>query len=142
MQLSGRNQFPTRNTKFANSSVHAEFLLSESSCFQIWELRPISKTFDGKIAWYHEVFQIITLHPRDKNLLYLQGYLESTVSKCLLLWFDFGDFSGKNNCKEIIDCESLSRGLASGQSSVMIIGLLVNTEVRYGASIYGLYIYS
>ena len=36
---------------------------------------PISKTFDGKIARYHEVFKIITPQPRDKNLLFLQGYL-------------------------------------------------------------------
>ena len=56
--------------------------------------------------------------------------------------FDFGDFSGKNNWKEIIDCESLSRGLASGQNSVMIIGLLVNIGAKYGASICGLYTYS
>ena len=51
--------------------------------------------------------------------------------------FDFGDFSGKNNWKEIIDCERLLRELASGQGSVMIIGLLVNTGAKYGASIYG-----
>ena len=43
--------------------------------------------------------------------------------------------------KEIIDCDSLSRGLISGQSSVMIIGLLVNTGAKYGASTYGLYTY-
>ena len=103
-------------------------------------LRPRSKTFDGKIAY--KVFQIITLHPRDKNLLFLQGYLKSTVSKYPYLCFGFGDFSGKNNWKEIIDCDSLSRGLASGQSSVMTTGLLVNIWTKYGPSIYGLYTYS
>ena len=50
--------------------------------------------------------------------------------------FGFGDFSDKNNWKEIISCESLSRGLASGQSSVMKIGLLVNTDAEYGVAIY------
>ena len=99
-------------------------------------IKAISNTFDGKIAWYYEVFQIITLQPRDKNLLFLQGYLKSTVSKCMCLCFGFGDFSGKNNWKEIIDCESFSRVLASGQSNVMIIGLLVNTGAKYGASVY------
>ena len=138
MQLNGRNQFPTRNTKFVNSAVHAECLFSESSCFQIWSLRPISKTSDGKIAWYLELFQIITLQPCDKSLLFLQGYLESTVSLCPV----FSDFSGKNNWKEIIVCKSLLRGLASGQSSDMIICLLVNTGAQYGAWIYGLYTYS
>ena len=38
-------------------------------------------------------------------------------------------------------CESLSRGLASGKSSVMIIGLIVNTGAKYGASICDLYTY-
>ena len=87
-----------------------------------------NKTFDGKIARYHKVFLIITLHPRDQNLLFLQGYLESTISKCSCL--RFGDFSGKNNWKKIIDCKTFSRGLASVQSSV-IIGLLVNTGAKY-----------
>ena len=50
-----------------------------------------------------------------------------------LLCFGFVNFSGKNNWKEIIDCESLPWGLASGQSSVMIIDLLVNTGDKYGA---------
>ena len=49
----------------------------------------------------------------------------------------FGDSSGKNNWKEIIDCKSLLRGLASRQSSVVIIGLLVNTGAKYGTSKYG-----
>ena len=70
-------------------------------------------------------------------MLFLQGDLESIVSRCTCLCFDFGDFSGKNNWKEIIDCERLLRGLASGQGSVMITGLLVNTGAKYGASIYG-----
>ena len=69
-------------------------------------------------------------------MLFLQGYLESTVMNCTCLCFGFSDFSGKNNWKEIIGCESLSWGLASGQSSVVIIGLLVNTGAKYGASIY------
>ena len=70
-------------------------------------LRPIRKTFDGKIAWYHKVFETVTLQPRDKHLLFLKRYLESTVSKCACLYFGFGDFSGKNNCKQIIDCKSV-----------------------------------
>ena len=49
-------------------------------------------------------------------MLFLQGHLESNVSKYTCLCFGFSDFSGKNNCKEIIGCENLSRGLASGQS--------------------------
>ena len=75
----------------------------------------------------------MTLQSRDKNWLFLQGSLESTVSKCT--HFGFGDFSGKYNWKGIIDFKSLSQGLASGQSSFMIIGLLVNTGAKYGASI-------
>ena len=89
-----------------------------------------------KLKWYHKVFQIITLKPYDENLLFLRGYPESTVSKCMFLCFDFGDFSGKNNWKEIIDYKSLSQGLASGQSSVMTTDLLVNTGAKYGASIH------
>ena len=56
------------------------------------------------------------------------GYLESTG-------LDY--FSGKNNCSrknslnDIKGCESLSRRLALGQSSVMIISLLVNILPRY-----------
>ena len=42
----------------------------------------------------------------------------------------------------MIGCESVSGVLASGQSSVVIIGLLVNTGAKYGASIYDLYTYS
>ena len=68
----------------------------------------------------------------------LQGHPESIMSKCMCLWFSFGDFSGKNNCKEKIDCESLLRRLASEQDSVMITGLFVNTGSKYVASIYGL----
>ena len=49
---------------------------------------------------------------------------------------------GKRVRKEIIGCESLARGLALGQSSIMIIGLLVNTGAKYGASEYDLYTYS
>ena len=63
-------------------------------------------------------------------MLLLQGYLESTVNKCTCLCFDFGDFSGKKNWKEITDWESLLQGLASGKGSVMIIGLLVNTVAK------------
>ena len=63
-----------------------------------------------------------------KNLLFLQGYLESTVSKCTCLCFDFGDFSGKKKLKRNNKLgKSLLQGLASGQGSVMIVGLLVNT---------------
>ena len=114
-------------------------LFSESSCFQIWKLRPISQTFAGKITWYHEVFQIITLQPCGINSLFPQSYLEPTVRKCTSLYFGFSDFSGKNNWKEIIGCKRLWPGLASEQSSVMIIGLLANTGAKYGASIHDLY---
>ena len=110
LQLSGHNQFPTCNTKFVNLTVHSECLFSESRYFQIWSLRPINETFDGKIAWYHEVFQIITLQLRDKN--FLKGYLESTVSKCSCQCLGFGDLSGKNNWKEITDSESFLQKLA------------------------------
>ena len=72
-------------------------------------------------------------------MLFLQGYLESAVSKCTCLCFGF---SGKNNWKEILDCENILWGLASEQGSVMIICLLVSTGAKYGASIYGLYTYS
>ena len=41
--------------------------------------------------WYHEVFQIITLQPRETNFLFLQGHLESTTSKYICLCFDFSD---------------------------------------------------
>ena len=44
----------------------------------------------------------------------------------------------ENTVSKIIDCESLFLGLASGQGSVMIFGLLVNTGAKHGASIYGL----
>ena len=45
-------------------------------------------------------------------------------------------FLGKNDSKEIIDCESLLQGLVSEQ------GLLANTGAKYGASIYSFYTYS
>ena len=80
--------------------------------------------------WYHKVFHIITLQPCDKNLLFVQSYLESTISKCTCLCFNFGNFSGKNNWKEIIDCESLSWALASGQSSVVILVCLWTLELN------------
>ena len=54
--------------------------------------------------------------------------------KCICLCFGFSDLSGKKNLKEIIDCESLSQGLASWHSSVIIIGLLVNTRAKYSVS--------
>ena len=98
LQLSGRSQFPTHNTKFFNSAVILDF--SKSSCFQIWQLRPISKTFDSKIPWYHKVFQIIIFHPCDKNMLFLQGYRESTVCKSLCMCFGFGNFLGKTTEKK------------------------------------------
>ena len=50
----------------------------------------------------------------------------------MCLCFGFVEFSGKNNWKEIIDCKSSVWGLASGQSSSMIIGLLLNTGAKYG----------
>ena len=50
----------------------------------------VRKTF-GKIAQYNKVFQIINLQLRNKNWLILQGYVESTVSKCTFLCFGFGD---------------------------------------------------
>ena len=49
----------------------------------------ISKTFVYKITWYHEVFQIITHQGRGTNLVFLQGYLESTACKRISLCFDF-----------------------------------------------------
>ena len=49
----------------------------------------ISKTFVYKITWYHEVFQIITHQGRGTNLIFLQGYLESTACKRISLCFDF-----------------------------------------------------
>ena len=45
-------------------------------------------------------------------------------------------FLGKKHWKEIIGRDSLSRGLASGNSSVIIIGLLVKPGAKYGASRY------
>ena len=56
--------------------------------------------------------------------------------KCKCVCFGFSDFSGKINWKKIIGCESLSQGLASGHSSVIIIRLLVNTGAKYVGSIY------
>ena len=56
----------------------------------------------------------------------------------LWLWWLFWE----NNWKEILVCENILWGLASEQGSVMIIGLLVNTGAKYGASIYGLYTFS
>ena len=53
---------------------------------------------------------------------------------CLCL--GFSDFSAKNNSTEIIGCKSLSRGLASRHSSIIIIGLLVNTGAEYSASVF------
>ena len=55
----------------------------------------VNKTFDCKIASYHEVFQIIGLQQRHKNLLFLQGYPESTVNK------SFG-FVGFNRLQKLI----------------------------------------
>ena len=42
----------------------------------------MSKTVVYKIAWYHEVYQIITHQTRDANLLFLQGHLESNARLC------------------------------------------------------------
>ena len=56
--------------------------------------------------------------------------------------FSFSGFSRKSNWKKIIGSESLSRGLASGNSSVTIVGILVNTGAKYGASTCDLYTYS
>ena len=89
-----------------------------------------------KLCGITKYFRWLLSKQEDKSLLFLQGYLELTVSKCPCLCFVFGDSSGKNNWKEINDCRSLSRGLPSGQSSVMIIDLHVNTRAKYGASIY------
>ena len=60
----------------------------------------------------------------------------------MCLYLDLSGFCWKNYWKEIIGSKILSQGVASGQSSVMIIGLLVNTGAKYGASIYDLYTYS
>ena len=54
--------------------------------------------------------------------------------KCTYLCFGFNDFSRKNNWKEVIGRESLSRVLASGNSSIIIIALLVNNGAKYGTS--------
>ena len=54
----------------------------------------------------------------------------------MYLCFGFSDFSRKNNWKEIIGCDTLSRGLASGHRGVMMIGLPVNTGAKHGASKY------
>ena len=56
----------------------------------------ISKTVVYKIAWYHKVYQIN--QPRDTNLLFLQGHLESNARLCFsnfrrLTWQ--GNFSEK-----------------------------------------------
>ena len=47
----------------------------------------ISKTFVYKIAWYHEVFQIITHQPHGTNLLFLKviwNKLQASKSACTL----------------------------------------------------------
>ena len=59
----------------------------------------------------------------------------------MCLYFDLSGFCWKNNWKEIIGCKSLSQGLASGQTSVMIIGVLVNTGAKYGASIWFIHLF-
>ena len=51
----------------------------------------ISKTFVYKIAWYHEVFQIIAHQPSGTNLLFLQSYLRSIASNRTYLNFGFSD---------------------------------------------------
>ena len=45
----------------------------------------LSKTFVYKSVWYQEVFQIISTQPSGKNLLFLQGYLESPTNKSTCL---------------------------------------------------------
>ena len=55
----------------------------------------------------------------------------------LLLWWLFC----KKQLNRNVDCKSLLQGLASGEGSVMIIGLLVNTGAKFGAAIYDLYTY-
>ena len=49
--------------------------------------------------------------------------------KCKCLCFGFSEVPGKNNWNKIIGCESLSRGLASGHSSFIIIGFLQILEL-------------
>ena len=57
----------------------------QNELFSDW----ISKIFAHKTAWYHKVFQIITLQPRCKILLFQQGCLEWTTSKHMCLCFGF-----------------------------------------------------
>ena len=42
----------------------------------------IIKTVVSKIAWYQEVYQIITHQPRYTNLHFLQDHLESNIRLC------------------------------------------------------------
>ena len=101
--------FLPRDTKLVNSTMHVNQSKVHVFVFEMTLfLELISKTFAYKIAWYHEVFQIITLPPRCKLAL-SKGYLESTASKrnCLCIcfgdleretgedWHDKGEFSEK-----------------------------------------------
>ena len=81
MQLNFIINFLSLDTKLVTSAVYMESFASEY--FFLIQLFSdlISKVFAYKIAWYHEVFPIISLQPCVTNLLFLKGYLESTSSK-------------------------------------------------------------
>ena len=81
MQLNFIINFLSLETKLVTSAVYMESFASEY--FFLIQLFSdlISKVFAYKIAWYHEVFPIISLQPGVTNLLFLKGYLESTSSK-------------------------------------------------------------
>ena len=81
-QLNDHNQFPTTYAKSVTFAMHEESV--KSACvFWIKAFSDlISKTVVFKIAWCHEIYQIITHQPRDANLLFLQGHLESNARLC------------------------------------------------------------
>ena len=81
-QLNDHNQFPTTYAKSVTFAMHEESV--KSACvFWIKAFSDlISKTVVFKIVWCHEIYQIITHQPRDANLLFLQGHLESNARLC------------------------------------------------------------
>ena len=121
-----------RNACFPNQAV-----------FSSPYLRPISKTLMVKLGDITKYFRLLLSNYVIKTCSFQKViWHQQYASACACLCFGFGDFSGKNNWKKIIDFEIVLRELASGSGSVMIIGLLVNTGAKYVALIYDLYTYS
>ena len=91
MQLNGRNQFPTRKSKLVNSAVHVESVTSE----YVYFLNQTVKRVTGENLLICQSISDYYSVPCGTNLLFLQGYLEWTVTKCTCMCFGFSGLERK-----------------------------------------------